>query len=107
MSYLVRTLNQFKSLDEIGDTIVATRTDRPIYVRDVANGTELPDVIDRTRFAALAWRPGKRAFFYTRYPAPGSVPAGEERLHRRVYEHRLGDAPERDVQRGDRVALGR
>ncbi|MBI2384345.1 MAG: efflux RND transporter permease subunit [Gammaproteobacteria bacterium] len=35
-SYLVRTLNQFKSLDEIRDTIVATRTDRPVYIRDLA-----------------------------------------------------------------------
>ncbi|HUP90992.1 MAG TPA: efflux RND transporter permease subunit, partial [Solimonas sp.] len=40
-SYLVRTLNQFKNLDEIRDTIVSTRSDasasgRPIYVKDVA-----------------------------------------------------------------------
>jgi multidrug efflux pump subunit AcrB len=36
VSYLVRTLNQFKSLDEIADTIVATRENRPVYVRDIA-----------------------------------------------------------------------
>jgi HAE1 family hydrophobic/amphiphilic exporter-1 len=36
VSYLVRTLNQFKSLDEIRDTIVATRADRPVYVKDLA-----------------------------------------------------------------------
>jgi HAE1 family hydrophobic/amphiphilic exporter-1 len=45
ISYLVRTLNQFKSLDEIRDTIVATKSgpglsaggaDRPIYVKDLA-----------------------------------------------------------------------
>lgn len=35
-SYLVRTLNQFQNLDEIRDTIVATRADRPIYVGDIA-----------------------------------------------------------------------
>jgi hydrophobic/amphiphilic exporter-1 (mainly G- bacteria), HAE1 family len=35
-SYLVRTLNQFKSLDEIRDTIVATRADRSIYIKDLA-----------------------------------------------------------------------
>src|SRR5689334_10019170 len=39
--YLVRTLNQFKNLDEIRDTIVATRSvtggqNRPVYVKDVA-----------------------------------------------------------------------
>jgi len=36
VSYLVRTLNQFKSLDEIRDTIVATRADRSVYVKDIA-----------------------------------------------------------------------
>jgi multidrug efflux pump subunit AcrB len=36
VSYLVRTLNQFKSLDEIRDTIVATRQNRPVYVKDIA-----------------------------------------------------------------------
>jgi hydrophobic/amphiphilic exporter-1 (mainly G- bacteria), HAE1 family len=43
VSYLVRTLNQFRNLDEIRDTIVATRpgnggagADRPVYVRDIA-----------------------------------------------------------------------
>lgn len=35
-SYLVRTLNQFQSLDEIRDTILVARGDRPIYVKDVA-----------------------------------------------------------------------
>ena len=36
LSYLVRTLNQFKNLDEIRDTVVATRDGRPVYVRDLA-----------------------------------------------------------------------
>ncbi|MGH8442339.1 MAG: efflux RND transporter permease subunit [Nevskiaceae bacterium] len=36
VSYLVRTLNQFKNLEEIQDTIVATRQDRPVYVKDIA-----------------------------------------------------------------------
>ncbi|MGQ0586734.1 MAG: efflux RND transporter permease subunit [Gammaproteobacteria bacterium] len=36
VSYLVRTLNQFKSLGEIADTIVATRENRPVYVKDIA-----------------------------------------------------------------------
>jgi HAE1 family hydrophobic/amphiphilic exporter-1 len=35
-SYLVRTLNQFKSLDEMRDTILLTRSDRPVYLKDVA-----------------------------------------------------------------------
>ncbi|MGB1560271.1 MAG: efflux RND transporter permease subunit [Sinimarinibacterium flocculans] len=35
-SYLVRTLNQFKSLDEIRETILVARAERSIYLRDVA-----------------------------------------------------------------------
>ncbi|TXH06048.1 MAG: efflux RND transporter permease subunit [Nevskiaceae bacterium] len=35
-SYLVRTLNQFTSLDEIRDTIIVARADRPIYLKDIA-----------------------------------------------------------------------
>jgi HAE1 family hydrophobic/amphiphilic exporter-1 len=35
-SYLVRTLNQFRSLDEMADTIIATRADRSVYLRDFA-----------------------------------------------------------------------
>ncbi|MGH7455125.1 MAG: efflux RND transporter permease subunit, partial [bacterium] len=34
--YLVRTLNQFRSVDEIGNVIVANRESKPIYLRDVA-----------------------------------------------------------------------
>lgn len=35
-SYLVRTLNQFKSLDELADTILVTRAGSNIQIRDVA-----------------------------------------------------------------------
>jgi HAE1 family hydrophobic/amphiphilic exporter-1 len=35
-SYLVRTLNQFRTLDEVRETILLTRSDRSIYLRDVA-----------------------------------------------------------------------
>ncbi|MEE4296422.1 MAG: efflux RND transporter permease subunit [Wenzhouxiangella sp.] len=34
--YLVRTMNQFGSLEEIAGTIVAERDGRPIYLRDIA-----------------------------------------------------------------------
>lgn len=35
--YLVRTMNQFTSVDEIAGMIVAERADRPVYLRDVAD----------------------------------------------------------------------
>jgi len=34
--FLVRTLNEFKTVDEISDAIVAYVADRPVYLRDVA-----------------------------------------------------------------------
>lgn len=37
--FLVRTLNEFTSVDEIADSIVATPADRPVYLRDVASVT--------------------------------------------------------------------
>jgi prolyl oligopeptidase len=67
-----------------------------LRVRDVATGRDLPDEIPRTRACSVAWTPDGRAFYYTRYPEPGSVPAGEEKYHRAVFLHRLGDPPARD-----------
>jgi len=61
-----------------------------LRVRDVDGGRDLADEIPFTRACSLEWRPDGRGFFYTRYPEPGTVPAGEENYHRRVYEHVLG-----------------
>lgn len=68
-----------------------------LQVLDVVRGATLPDRIPRTRAADLAWRPDGAGFYYTRYPAAGAVPEGEEHYHRGVYFHRLGDDPEADV----------
>src|SRR5947207_6264890 len=69
-----------------------------LRVRDVRSGQDLPDVIERTRACALSWLLDGSGFYYTRYPSPGSVPAGEEVYHRRVFLHRLGDDPARDIE---------
>ena len=61
-----------------------------LRVREVDTGRDLADVIPWTRACSLEWRPDGSGFFYTRYPEPGSVPAGEENYHRRLYEHVLG-----------------
>jgi prolyl oligopeptidase len=71
--------------------------DSTLRVRDVKTGRELPDAIDRARFASISWLPDNQRFFYSRYPAPGTVPAGEERFHRRIYLHRLGQNPDEDA----------
>jgi len=67
-----------------------------LRVRDVATGVDLPDRIAHTRHATVAWLPDGETFFYTRYPAPGTVPPGDEKYCSRVFRHRLGDDPDRD-----------
>ena len=62
-----------------------------LRVLDVDAGTLLPDeVIPHTRAASIAWLPDGSGFYYTRYPEPGSVPAGDEMYYRRVFLHVLG-----------------
>jgi len=67
-----------------------------LHVRDVATGDDLPDRIARTRAASLAWLPDSSGFYYTRYPAPGEVPADEEQYHRAIHFHPLGGDPAAD-----------
>jgi prolyl oligopeptidase len=69
-----------------------------LHVHDVQTGKDLPDTITRTRFASVAWRPDHKSFYYTRYPLPGTVPAGEEKYHRHVYFHKLGSDPAQDTK---------
>jgi prolyl oligopeptidase len=70
-----------------------------LRVRDVATGKDLPeDVIERTRACSVAWLPDRTGFYYTRYPAPGSVAKGQENYNRHIYFHRLRDDPKRDVK---------
>ncbi len=63
---------------------------------EVDSGRQLPDVIPHTRYCTLAWLPDNRGFYYTRYPAPGEVPQGEENYHRHVFFHPLGGDPKDD-----------
>jgi prolyl oligopeptidase len=67
-----------------------------LRVIETANGKLLPDAIDRTRAASLAWKPDNSGFFYTRYPKKGDVPEGQEVYHRRVFYHALGADPAQD-----------
>jgi prolyl oligopeptidase len=69
-----------------------------LHVLDVETGKDLPDSIARTRAASVAWTPDSKGFYYTRYPALGSVPKGEETYYRRVFFHHLGEDPSRDAE---------
>ncbi len=59
-------------------------------------GKLLPEKIERTRAASVAWLPDSSGFYYTRYPRPGDVPAGEEMYHRRVFFHQLSSSGNAD-----------
>jgi prolyl oligopeptidase len=61
-----------------------------LSVLEVASGGRLSDAIPFTRACSLEWLPDGSGFYYTRYPEPGTVPAGQEDYHRRVFLHRLG-----------------
>lgn len=70
--------------------------DSVLHLMDVDTGELLADRIPFTRAADLAWLPDNTGFYYTRYPAPGQVPDGEEHYHRSIYFHRLGADPNGD-----------
>jgi len=67
-----------------------------LYVRDVRTKEDRADVIPHTRHASVAWLPDQSGFFYTRFPEPGSVPAGDEKYGSKVFLHVLGDDPKSD-----------
>ena len=67
-----------------------------LRILETATGRTLPDAIDRTRFASLAWLKDDSGFYYTRHPNKGDVPPGEEVYHVKVFFHRLGSDPAKD-----------
>jgi prolyl oligopeptidase len=67
-----------------------------LYIMNVETGQNLPDVITRTRFTGLSWKADNTGFYYTRLPAAGTVPEGDENYHRHVFYHVLGTDPEND-----------
>jgi prolyl oligopeptidase len=80
-----------------GYAISKSGSDRQeIFVRDVASGVDLPDKILWAKFSGIAWSRDNTGFYYTRYPTPGSVPAGEENYFPKLCYHRLGEPQEKD-----------
>ena len=67
-----------------------------LYIKDLRTSKDLPDVIPYTRACSVAWQTDGKGFVYTRYPTPGSVPAGEENYWRKVFYHQLGHKWEDD-----------
>ena len=67
-----------------------------LRIVESATGKVLPDTIERTRFASVAWTKDSSGFYYTRHPKKGDVPAGEEVYHVKVFYHALGSDPAKD-----------
>jgi len=68
-----------------------------LKVLNVATGEHLADSIPRTRACTVAWEPGNKAFWYSRYPEKGTVPPGDEMYGRKLYRHVLGSDPKDDT----------
>ncbi len=66
-----------------------------LFVRDVGSGRDLGDRLEWVKFVSVAWVRSGEGFFYTRFPAPGTVAPGDEHYFNRVYFHHLG-APQAD-----------
>jgi prolyl oligopeptidase len=67
-----------------------------LHVRDVATGVDRALSIPHTQHASVAWLRDGSGFFYSRYPAPGTVAAGDEKYFARIFLHRLGTDPAHD-----------
>ena len=67
-----------------------------LHIIESATGKVLPDTIEGTRFASVAWKKDNSGFYYTRHPKKGDVPAGEEVYHVKVFYHALGTDPGKD-----------
>ena len=68
-----------------------------MHVLDMATGKDLKDVIPNLKFSGASWTKDAKGFFYTRQPEPGTVPAGDEHYFPKLYYHRLGQDPSRDM----------
>jgi prolyl oligopeptidase len=75
-----------------------------IRVRDVATGENLPDRLLWVKFASVAWTPSGEGFYYTRFPQPGSVAAGDEHYFPKVCYHRCGTEQAEDAVLFERPA---
>jgi len=64
-----------------------------LHVMVSASGKILPDTIEGTRFASIAWKKDNSGFYYTRHPKRGEVPPGEEVYHVKVFFHAIGSDP--------------
>ncbi|PCC74343.1 prolyl oligopeptidase . Serine peptidase. MEROPS family S09A [Nannocystis exedens] len=67
-----------------------------LYLRDLASGHDLPDVIEGARYASPAWTPDGSGFYYVWLPTDPSIPPSELPGHAEVRFHRVGEPAAKD-----------
>src|SRR3989440_4382962 len=67
-----------------------------LRVVETASGKVLPDTLERTRFASVAWKKDNSGFYYSRHPKKGDVPPGEEVYHVKIFYHTMGTDSAKD-----------
>src|SRR3984893_1769779 len=78
-----------------------------LHVIETKTGRILPDTIERTRAASVAWKLDNSGFYYTRYPKKGEVPDGQEMYNRHVFYHDLSGDPEEHPEDTDPPIFGK
>lgn len=69
-----------------------------LKVRDIETGLDLDDEIPDCFYSgSVAWLPDNSGFYYARHPKIGTVPNGEENLHRKIYFHSIGNKHDDDL----------
>jgi prolyl oligopeptidase len=61
-----------------------------LHIRRIDDGYEYPEVLHWTRYSQIAWLPDNAGFYYSRYPATGTVAPEDQTHFQRVYFHQLG-----------------
>ena len=80
-----------------------------MYIRDVATGQDLAELFSDMSYPSVAWLKDNSGFFYTRNPAKGTVPPGDENYFEKLFFHKIGDDPAQDkliYERPDIKELG-
>ncbi len=77
------------------------------YVRDVATGDDLPDVVSWSKFSSASWLKDGSGFFYEGYDAPGANASDADALKainyfHKIFFHKLGTPQSEDTLIFDR-----
>jgi prolyl oligopeptidase len=77
---------------------VSGSEDSVIHVIDTFKGREIAETIDRSWYGWPSWMPDQQSFLHNRFQKlPEGASPDERRLRSRVYLHRVGTDPEKDI----------